>query len=193
MIKNLFAEPIYQAFDIISEEENQELIDESYRLQKITPNGAAAWDCRIYTTFTNDSLTLNPVFDNLHWIFDIHMKKFVEKIKFLEPISCGNSWLNITGIGDYQEQHIHQSYWFSSIYYMRSPVGAAPTRLKSPYENQMGEMYDMESEYNKLYTVEPVERSLVIFGSHIPHYVPSGKNMEDRITIASNWETSHAT
>ena len=187
MIQNLFAEPIYHALDVISEEENQKLIDECYRLSKVTQNGAACWDCEIYTSFTSESLSENLVFDVLTNATQEHIDKFREEVGFQAPLSSAYSWFNIASPGDYQEQHTHQGYWFSSIYYMKVPEGAGVTRFKSPYENQMGEVFGMDSPYNKMHTVEPVERSLVIFGSHLPHWVPRGRTMEDRITVAGNW------
>ena len=187
MIKDLFAYPIYIAKDIISEEENQKLIEESLRLREVVPDGSACFDCSIYTTFASDSLTLNPVFDNLHKVFAEHMEKFKEEAGCEIPVSCGNSWLNIVSIGDYQEQHIHQGYYFSSVYYMKAPKRSAPTRFKTPYESQMGELFSKKP-YLSFDDVEPVERSMVIFPSYIPHYVPTGANVEDRITIATNWD-----
>lgn len=187
MIKDLFAFPIYIAEDIISEEENQKLIEESYRLKEITPDGSACFDCRLYSTFSQGSLTLEPAFDNLHKVFTTHIEKFKEEAGCEIPVSAGNSWLNIVGIGDYQEQHIHQSYYFSSVYYMKIPKGSAPTRFKAPFESQMGELFG-KTPYLSFDDVQPIERSLVIFPSYLPHYVPSGSNLEDRITIATNWD-----
>ena len=188
MIKNLFTYPVYIADDIISEEENRKLIDESYRIKDDTENGASCWDCRIYTTYaTGESLTFKPVFDNLHEAFKVHMDRYKEEAGCEIPVSCSNSWLNIVGPGDYQEQHIHQSYYFSSVYYMRVPNQSAVTRFKTPYESQMGELFGNEP-YHSFNDVEPVERRLIIFPSYLPHSVPTGYNTEDRITIASNWD-----
>ena len=188
MIKEIFAEPMYHAMEIISEEENQKIIDECYRLQAITESGHLGWDCDIYTTFgSGDPLNFNRVFDKLHEVTKEHIDKFKEEAKGSYDLECNNAWFNIAGAGQFQEQHLHPGSWFSAIYYVRVPEGSSGTKFKTPYDNQMGEIFGSNSPYNRHHRVDPIERSLLIFPSHLPHWVPWGKNTEDRITIASNW------
>lgn len=189
MLKSIFAEPIYQVNDIISEEENQKLIDECYRLQAITESGHSSWDCDIYTTHgSGDSLIFNSVFDEFHRTMKKHVDAYCEETKAGYSVNCGYSWFNIASMGHYQEQHLHPGYRISAVYYARSPVGSSGTKFKSPYDNQLGDMYGGDSPFGKVHMTSPVERSLLIFPSHLPHWVPLGTNMEDRITLASNWE-----
>ena len=188
MIKSVFAEPIYQVMDVISEEENQKLIDECYRLQAITDSGHHSWDCDIYTTFaTGDSLLFNPAFGGLIKAMGEHVSTFLDEVKSDYKLECGYTWFNIASAGQYQEQHSHPGNWLSAVYYMRSPVGSSGTKFKSPYDNHLGDIVGDNSPFNKMHTTEPVERSLIIFPSHLPHWVPLGRNLEDRITVASNW------
>jgi len=187
MLKPLFAEPIYQVEDIISEEENEKLVKECYRLREFTQNGAYSWDCDIYTSFGSDPLYLNPVFDNLTKLTEKYVGEFKIKAGMGYDMNCDTSWFNIAGPGQYQEQHLHPGVRVSGIYYMKSPQGSSGTRFKAPYDNHMGELYTPESPYHKMYASFPKERSLLLFGSHIPHWVPLGENMEDRITVSSNW------
>lgn len=189
MIKPLFAEPIYHVMDVISEEENQKILDECQRLRDGGESGNKHWDCDIFTSFgVSDSLTFNPVFDNLHETIKKHVDEFKVKTGGWYDTSYAYSWFNISGPGQYQEQHTHPGFWVSTVYYVRSPEGSAGIKFVAPFDSHLGSMFDDTSPYNKQHTVQPIERSLLIFPSYLAHSVPQGRNMEDRISIATNWD-----
>ena len=187
-IKLLYPNPIYLASDIVSEDDNQKIIDECERLRKSTTSKGVSWDCDVYCSMNDGNLFDNQVLLSLHETIGAHVNLFANQF-VQEPVVQGTSaWFNMSGEGQYQESHIHQNSHFSAVYYIKSPEGSSPTVIGNAFQRHMLLPREKDNDLNAVNTYVPtVERSLVIFQSFMPHYVPKGTNISQRITHASNW------
>lgn len=187
-MKLLYPNPIYIATDIVSEDANRVAIEECERLRKATTSQGVTWDCDVYCSMNDGNLFENDVLRSLHETIGAHVNlvasQFVE-----EPVCEGTTaWFNMSGEGQYQESHIHQNSHFSAVYYIKTPEGSGPTVIGNPYQRHMLLPREKDNDLNAVSTYVPaVERSLVVFQSFMPHYVPKGANTDQRITHASNW------
>lgn len=184
---HLFAEPIQVYDNIISQDYNDELILKCYGLRTQLANGSDPWLCDIYTSFQSTNLWEFPEFELLLQVMNQKVQEFGEQLNGMEiETKCVDAFFNISGKGQYQEQHIHPMSHISAIYYLKAPEGSAPTVFKKPYTNMMyypNPLFPKESE-----SYDPVERRLVLFPSYLPHLVDQQKINQDRITIAANYQ-----
>ena len=190
-LKLYFPSIFYYASDIISEEANQKIIDATIRLKEQHKSGHKNWDCDIYTTFKTYDIKKDESFSPLISAINDQVKAYGISIKSKNQLRCAGAWFNIGGVKQYQETHTHIGGMnkLSVVYYCSTPEGSAPTIFKPFYEITNTLVSEIpENEY--IHTdirVTPEERKLIIFPSHIPHFVPQGTNTEQRITISANY------
>jgi len=189
----LFPTTIWTAHDLISAEENDK-ISEHIVQSKVNGKGAESWLSGVQSP-TNSfgaekSVREHPVFTNLLNSVDKQLYKFTELLTFqIETISKRDWWWNIYEDSTrYQEFHDHIPYYFSAVYFCKAPKGSAPLTFRPPNFNHWRGYHSEQNQFNAdVETVEPVERSLVIFPSNLIHCVTGGSNTEPRISIAFNY------
>jgi uncharacterized protein (TIGR02466 family) len=125
--------------------------------------------------------------------FDFFTDKVTEKIheyagKYDDNNNyiCTNSWFNIYKKNNYQEPHSHYNCSYSAVYFPKAPAGSGEIVFQNP------NIYEILSSEDSLvgtstWKYTPVDGMLVIFKSNLRHYVLHGTNVEDRISIASNY------
>lgn len=188
-VYHIFPEPIYVAENVISKAQNDFLIDECLKMQRADPDRKNDWRCDIYTSFGENSLIHNSAFDDLHNAIAQHVGNFISEHGSQATLSCSEAWFNVAGPKQYQEQHFHPNSIFSAVYYLKAPKGSAETVLKKVYEPMMPFAPNGDNPLAMASCpVAPVERSILIFRSYMPHLVPAGTNTQKRITHASNWK-----
>lgn len=103
-----------------------------------------------------------------------------------------DAWININGRGHYNDIHVHHNSMLSAVYYVKVPEYSGNLKL---YRNTgtFSKFYgkDLVNHKNTSYTnsvVEfvPVEKSVLIFPSYIPHSVDASSNYDERVSIAFN-------
>ena len=65
VIKTWFAQPILEVFDLISEDENENLIKQIEFIKSNTQSGGEGWNTNVYNTYEKFSLHTSDFFNNL--------------------------------------------------------------------------------------------------------------------------------
>ena len=186
-----FPTAIYYAREIISEKENDKIIEEVKKLQKQIESGGESWNCNVYTTFEKYNLHKNKTFEPLFSAIDKHVKIYAEAHGSDGTYECGNAWFNVNKSDSFQEYHTHNNSIISAIYYIQAPEGSGSTVFKDPKPTDMLPLKNIMTDRNDL-TYEATNYSaetgkLLLFRSFVPHLVQQGTNTIDRITLSANY------
>ena len=194
-INLMFPSLTYETEYLLTDEDNQKLIDKCLEL-KDECEGNAPWSCDIWTSFNYSELNLY----NYEWFkpfmeaVESHVASFLHELYEVSDethrINLVNCWFNESSKGQYQEQHTHPMSHLSFVYYLKAPEGTKGTRFYSTRDV----MYDVsliassKSDMTKSsYYVPAEQQKLVIFESSIPHSTPHHTIDETRITISGNY------
>jgi uncharacterized protein (TIGR02466 family) len=137
----------------------------------------------------------SPEFSNLI----TNIKAMLKEIRQLYSLNdnilteIDNGWININSPGLNQlpdnYYHIHPTYFFSFVYYVKAKKDAGSLKMVSTYNNL--ECMLPDSAYNQLnpinssrVLVDPIPGKLIAFPSWISHYVEPNLSNSDRISIA---------
>jgi len=102
-----------------------------------------------------------------------------------------SSWININGYKDYNQTHTHPCSFFSGVFYIKVPKNSGALKFENPNQLASNNFYGLKIQSHNLinsssYKTELEENDLVIFNSHLPHYVEPNLSSEDRISMAFN-------
>lgn len=188
LVKTWFAQPILEVYDLISESENNILLNEIEKIQSNVPSGGEGWNASVYNTYEQYSLHDKSVFKNLINLIEMHTKKFALQLGSNADYIVNESWLNCYKKGDYQEYHYHPGSYFSAIYFFKNPNNSGTTIFRSFEEPNMMPLKNLEQNdlsFNNC-KYEPKDKTLIIFKSNMQHMVTQSKSDETRITAAFN-------
>jgi len=110
--------------------------------------------------------------------------------------NLANMWININKKGNYNISHNHANSIISGVFWVKTPDNCGHLVFESPnsfLEHNLLQCIDekIKEEHNYHHTFQfvPQEGKLVLFPSHLRHYVESNESDEDRISIAFNLNT----
>ena len=189
MIHVYFPTLFYIQENVISDEENNFLIDELYKIKKNNEKGGSNWISKVYNTLGSYSLHNDKNFKNLRNVVSFHTNNFAKKLNSDYIYECKESWFNFYNKGDYQEYHTHPYSVFSAVYYFSNPLDSGKIIFENPIEPDMCPLKNVNKFDNlnsNLCTFQPNSKSLLIFRSNIRHMVEKNNNDETRITGAFN-------
>lgn len=135
----------------------------------------------------------NVFFKNLFEEITFAVSEFSNAIGFTKPLLLDNFWSIINGYKDHNIPHIHPSCHISGVYYLNNPENSGNIVFNNP--DKIKE-YSLPSEYCPKYNeynstdfeVYKEEGVLVLFLSHITHYVqPNLNENEERVIISFNY------
>jgi len=176
--------------NILCKEENDLIYNHIISNQKnVLGEGEKHWHSKEKSPINSfNSNYSHPIFENLLSIVDIKIRLYAAQIKLQDWRLNNNSWWwNIYSKDNYQEFHSHVPYYISAVYFCKTPKGSSPLIFKHPNFNHYLPVYG-KNEYNTdCETIQPLERSLVVFPSTLIHCVPPGKNIDPRITVSFNY------
>jgi len=190
----LFPSPIWRSYGLISAEENNKISEHIIQNKDEVHNSTVEWLSGSQSptnSFGAEKIVRDhPIFTNLLNSIDNQLRKFADTLKFkTDELSKRDWWWNVyEDPNQYQEFHSHTPNYFSAVYFCKAPDGSAPLTFRPPNFNQWRGYHYEKNQFNAdIETIEPVERSLVIFPSDLIHCVTGGSNTEPRITIALNY------
>lgn len=103
-----------------------------------------------------------------------------------------NCWLNINRKKDYNVHHCHNNCDFSAVWYLKVPENSGRLVFDNP--DYSSGLWMLESEYNPYSRgrgyIVPKENLLVIFKSHLVHFVEPNLSDDPRITLAFNFRVN---
>ena len=187
-----FPTSIYYAQDIVSEKYNNELKEISINLQNENKSGGVGWYGDVYTTHSS-SIDIRKIDAFKPLLKDIkgHVESFAKEQKSFDSYTCNSAWINVSKINGFQEYHTHENSIISAIYYIATPDGSGKTVFKDPKMPDMFPLKNLKQRNGLSFnTIEytPEERKLILFRSFVPHMVEQGKNINERITLAANYD-----
>ena len=190
----LFPTTLWSSDELISIEENDRIAEHIIENKdKIEGKGAESWFSGVNSptnSFAADFNSYNhPIFKNLLNCIDEKIKQYADLLKFrIEVIKSRDWWWNVYENGNqYQEFHGHVPFHFSGVYFCKAPHGSAPITFRHPNFNHFMPSYERNELNAECNSIEPIERSLLIFPSNLIHCVSGGSNTEPRITISFNY------
>jgi uncharacterized protein (TIGR02466 family) len=185
-----FPVAVYQEDNLISQEENTELVNYSLELRKQVPSGGEDWYGDTYNTHGTYDLRKDIKFRPLLNLISMHANNFAKMHNSDASYEISYAWLNINTENTYQELHTHNSAIFSCSYYLSAPPGSGGIVFEDPKEPDMFPLKAIGEKNALSFTrikYAATERSLLIFRSYLRHMVQPGSNIEPRISIAVNF------
>jgi len=193
-LQTAFPIPFYLVGDVISESENNVLVDKILSLSETqTKRGGTAWFSGKNSPKTNFEvfgLHEHKEFNLITEKVTYYVNNFAKKHNSLRTFEATEGWYNVYTKENYQEFHIHPLSVFSAVYYATFPKGSSPTIFQNPVIDMFPPFpctTPTDFTRDKLLMYPPGDRTLVIFRSFLHHMVPSGTNESPRITLAYNF------
>ena len=105
-----------------------------------------------------------------------------------------DAWININENGNFNMPHTHPKCHLSGVLWVKIPENSGNIIFISPYEHvahvEIDELYsdEFKKSHNSFsnYFLNPTEGYMILFPSHLVHYVDVNKSNEDRISVAFN-------
>ena len=150
-----------------------------------TPTG---WNCEVRTEY--DNAFPRDLKENYNSI----LKQFKEDIGLTHSPYIDEIWLNAYEESHFQEPHSHLPGFFSAVHYICfNPKVHSPTVFQNPQDDIYAFMFDdsfMDEKKNihlkENGQLDVVEGDLVIFPSHLKHFVKKNNTRDLRMTISFN-------
>ena len=117
--------------------------------------------------------------------------KAVADLDFIEcDIALTEAWLNVNDSRQcMNSEHVHGDV-FSGVFYLSAPEGSGNLVLQNPGINKMWDGCQLTSQKNQFtgesIRIEPVEGSILLFPSYLPHSVETNDHDEERISVSFN-------
>jgi len=207
MLKNIFGDYIWIVKlddDFVKEYE------ESFNEDSKNGIDTGSWSkCNVTSSYFNKEIIKNVKKIDYNGKFSIILKNELEKFmnelsKFQEykidiNFQIDSFWYNIYEMGDFQEIHDHsgKDSFYSFVYLLKSNNMDLDSELI--FDNPRGSLFKLNNfndmldgidNYKVDYKPDLSKGDLIIFPSHMKHYVSLHKNKNDtRITIAGNIST----
>ena len=190
-ILEIFPTPLYVVTDVLTEEENDELVNHILSIQdREVGKGKDLWHSGIGSPKNSFGLDIkDKQFDLVLQRAHFHVGQYTKTLDSNVRIDHLHKewWWNIYDNHNYQEYHSHVPHLFSGVYYAKVPMGSSDIKLRHPAWN-INIPHANQNKYNsdtcnfKLY-----DRIMLIFPSTLLHCVPSGENTEPRISLSFNY------
>ena len=178
--------------NLLTDEENNKLIELLKQLSHQVGSGGKNWISDVYNSLTTHNLTKDRNFDFFIDKVNKQLSEHCEHLKTDYTYKCTDAWFNIYNNGDYQEFHSHAGSVFSSVYYVTNPKQGGRIFFENPYEPDMmpPKNYTEFNDFNSsLCNYQPDPKTLLIFRSNLRHMVEKCHNSKEnpRVTIALNY------
>lgn len=134
---------------------------------------------------SNHFLHLEKSFEPFMYLMWNALEPYVQKITdastdFVEPY-LHNLWFNINGTNASNRLHTHPHSIYSGVMWIKAPEDCGNLVMVDPSAHNIFGIAPTEYEF------VPVEGDIILFPSHIPHYVKPNNSDEDRISVSFNF------
>lgn len=118
--------------------------------------------------------------------------KAVADLDFIDcDVALTEAWLNVNDSRQcMNSEHVHGEI-FSGVFYLSTPEESGKLVLQNPAINRMWKGCALTSQNKNQFTgetirIQPVEGSIILFPSYLPHSVETNNHDEERISISFN-------
>ena len=134
-----------------------------------------------------------PAVDKFHQFISPTVVNFLKQINIPKDsmVRLSPLWINSNTKNSYNLSHTHDGE-FSLVYYLKTPKDCGSIVFKNPNPAfTILKFYDLPfPEYNyynsQEFVVDPKENDLLIFPSHLVHYVRPSNSKKERISLSLN-------
>ena len=188
-----FPSAFFYEENILENKELTKLKEYSLKIIKKFPKGGKNWLANLCNTFQTYDIINDIKFNNLINIINNKVNyfnsKFGSNFEYKKPLE---GWVNIYKKNNYQEFHAHPNHIYSAVYYVQSEKDVnkrSTITFENPYQSMLPPINIKEYTNLSFETCnfKPAENSLLIFRSHLRHYVSPNKNKNERISLAFNY------
>lgn len=137
----------------------------------------------------------DPMFSSLFEYITHAANEAAESIGLKPNLRVMESWININDTpGAFNLQHIHGGV-ISGVFYIQVPKGSGKLYLTNPAPINLWEGFNLTTERNEYAgetrEIEPLEGTIIMFPSYLPHSVGPNSQQVERISLAFNttWRT----
>ena len=187
-LEYLFPIPVYFEENLLSQKENKLLEDRILKLFSSVSVGGD-WNCNTFNSMGTYDLREDKTFSDINKKITHHVNLFAATYKSDWKYEINCSWFNVASSHQYQEYHNHSDCVFSAVYYVSLPSGSGEIIFKSKEDDMVSLRNIVEfNKFNSTYmSLQPKERTLLIFRSSLHHMVKMGINKKPRISLALNY------
>lgn len=178
-IASVFSTPIFiNTIDVLSQED----IAYINSLEYYGPNAGGN------LTSSNVNILNDMVFLKLKAEIEQNLKLYVENVmapKDLVSLRITQSWANKNSTGTGHHKHNHSNSIVSGVYYLS--LNPSPIHFEQFLNSTFRVIPTKSTPFNtEVYTVNCSKNMLVLFPSHLQHYVNNNESEYDRLSIAFN-------
>ena len=184
----IFPVPIHQ-FDVNEFSEIQdELVDYVYKMREKDPVGnkisnRCGWQSSPFEIVNEDDVLQSFLTNCL-----AEFPPIKKSIKLFVT-----AWININPPGAFNMKHDHPTNDLAGVLWIKTPEDCGNIIFESPNSfathreiDSYKEDYRKEISYFHSYYFPPIEGRIIVFPSHLRHYVDFNKSDEDRISVSFN-------
>jgi len=168
------------------------VVDRCYQIKNKITSGSDTWLSNdTYSTMGTHNIAKDHHFAPINHYVNTKIIEYCEKLNIdlnHIDINPNSSWFNIYRKGDFQEFHQHTHNVLSAIYILKSNSKSGRIYFKSPFNDMLTPAYTkFTPDTFERVNFNPQPGMLLIFRSHLEHYVEQNDSDDDRISIAYNY------
>lgn len=184
-VEYFFPKTFYYKDNLISEDENEKLSLAALRLRdeikiSLRPN--------LYTTY---GIIVNVLerkeFEQLKGQILEEIDQFLQILETRADYkySISDSWISISGPGNYERMHTHDGAYVSGVYYIKTHPGCGDLIFEEMSDNLWASFRSLPENFNSI-SYTPVNQRIVLFNSKVPHCVGQNMSSNERIALSFN-------
>ena len=191
MFKNAFSTLIWNKQIEEKKLYQEKFIEYAYKLKKEESSEYNS------NTSSYQSKLLNlkePIINNFVKDIEKHLINYINVYEVVSwwSVEIDDMWININQKNDYLLPHMHSQKDFSGVFMLKCPKNSGSLVLQNPDSGLDYKKFYVKNKRNFVYNsyncheffIEPSELKLILFPSHIKHYVTKNETDDDRITVA---------
>ena len=156
------------------------LYDYSSKNESVSASNIGGWQSN---SFMYREPSFKP-FRDLMWNtlepYLLHIGNQIKQMGNSPNIELYNVWFNINGTDTLNMMHTHPHSLYSGVMWIKAPEDCGNLVLVDPSAHNVFGIVPTQYEF------QPLEGNVVVFPSHVPHYVQPNKSDEDRISVSFN-------
>ncbi len=184
-VEYFFPKAFYYQDELLSEDENRRLLQAARSLRHEIPESSRP---NLYTTYGSVANVLErSEFAMLRAALIPSIAECLAILETREGNRCviTDSWVSISGPGNYERMHTHDGSYVSGVYYIKTAPGCGDLYFEELQDNLWASRR-MEAEHFNTVSYTPVERRVILFNSRMAHHVGQNMSSEDRIAVSFN-------
>tara|TARA_Y100001968_G_scaffold329971_1_gene380575 strand:- start:187 stop:807 length:621 start_codon:yes stop_codon:yes gene_type:complete len=193
---DLFRNPLYIYQINVGSAQEEELIKDCYRWSKeskgLNISNVNGWhsESALFRRSENSFKSLSSV---LIESVNEASASFIPDFDHTKYLCEGQGWVNINSKYSFNAPHMHPSFIWSGVYYLKVPISDNKNSGKiqfldprSGIESFSNGIIEFQKAFSSNFSIQPQQHMLLIFPSWLSHWVLPNETTEDRISIAFN-------